>query len=299
MSEVRKILVLTGPTATGKTDRAIQMALVDSSIEIINADSMLVYRGMDIGTAKPTLAERQGVPHHLIDICNPDESFTAADFKRLAENAIEEIQSRGKWPLIVGGTGFYLKALLYGLWEAPAANPKLRALWESRSSEELFLALRAVDPRAADRIGANDRYRLVRALEIYEQSGKTPSQLEAEQRRDPDPRFDVVVMDWEDRGALEQRIRLRAKRMLDEGLIEETQALIDRWGESIRPLSAVGYAQVVDYLGGVLPQGRMMAEGRTGLEDEIFLATRQLVKRQRTWFKGQKDLRWDWIRSMT
>ncbi len=290
----RKILILTGPTATGKTDRSIQLAKERGDIEIINADSLLVYRGMDIGTAKPTLEERSGVPHHLIDIRNPNENFTAGDFVKLAEAAIQDIQWRGHWPMIVGGTGFYLKALLYGLWEAPPTNPEIRAELDSHMNQELFSLLKQVDARAAEKIGPEDRYRLVRALEIYELSGKTPSQLEAEQRPEPDPRFELVVMDWKDREGLEKRIRARTRKMLEQGLVQETQRLIREWGEDVRPLEAVGYAQVVAYLRGERPQGRIMADGVAGLEGEIFLATRQLVKRQRTWFRGQKNSRWDY-----
>ena len=167
-----QVAILSGPTATGKTRIAIELALQATQIaqatkiEIVNADSLLVYQGLDIGTSKPTHQELQSVPHHLIDICAPDHTFTAGEFFRSVQTALNEIHERGHRALIVGGSGFYLKALLYGLWTAPAADPELRARLDLRSNLELHSTLIENDPLSAERIGKNDRYRLIRALEL-------------------------------------------------------------------------------------------------------------------------------------
>ena len=282
-----KTAILTGPTATGKSSLALELALQHGAIEIINADSMLVYRGMDIGTAKPTLEERTTIPHHLIDICDPSEVFTAGEFVRATNEAIEDIHARGKRALIVGGTGFYLKALLYGLWKAPKADLKLRAALEEHASEDLFKDLAAKDPDSAKRIGPKDRYRLIRALELIQLSGKTPTQLQAAQPKNPDPRFPLWVVDLPN-PALYPRITVRTHAMLAQGFIEEVKTIREKFPSS-RAFLAVGYAQVCDYLDHKIPVGRVIPPGVEGLEEEISLATRQLVKRQRTWFRGQKQ----------
>ncbi len=280
--------IITGTTASGKTSLAIELALSCSSktsVEIINADSLLIYRGMDTGTAKPSLEERKGIPHHLIDIRNPDEVFTAGDFKRAVNQAIEEIHSRGNRALIVGGTGFYLKALLFGLWEAPKSDPEIKQKLEILSNEDLYQKLADLDPIAARRISLSDRYRLIRGLELIQLSGKTLSQLQDQLPETPDPRFHLWVVDRES-SELFGRIHLRTQQMLANGLIDEFQKIHMEYPES-RALQAIGYAQVKNYLDGRSPEGRNLRPGIQGLEDEINLATRQLVKRQRTWFKNQ------------
>ncbi len=263
MTHPTRISILTGPTATGKTELALKLALRHGAIEIINADSLLVYRGMCIGTAKPMRAELDRIPHHLIDIREPNEEFTAGDFVRSAHATIEEIHSRGKRALIVGGTGFYLKSLLYGLWAAPKAEPALREELRRLSGAELFSKLHEKDPQAAIRIGQNDHYRLVRALEIIELTGKTPTELEASQTKEPDPRFHLFVIDRPPE-ELAARIEARTRAMLENGLIEEVQALRSRYPQA-RALSSVGYAQVCAYLDGSGPQGRVVKPGWVGL----------------------------------
>jgi tRNA dimethylallyltransferase len=281
-----KTIILSGPTASGKTGLAIALAqLFPGKIEIINADSLLFYRGMDIGTAKPTLEERAGIPHHLIDICNPDEPLSAGDFVRLVLPLLDRIHSEKKRAIIVGGSGFYLQAMLYGLWEAPPADPDLRKEMEQKTPMELFEALHALDPEAALRISAGDRYRLVRALEIHKLTGKTPSQLQAQERSDPDPRFELWVVDRKSE-ALEKAIEERSRKMLERGWIQETETLLAKYSGS-RPLKAVGYRQIQDYLEGRRPPGRQIKAGLPGLLSEIELATRQLVKKQRTWFNSE------------
>lgn len=279
-----KIPIITGTTASGKTglalDLAAEMSRVGARVEILNADSLLVYRGLDIGTAKPTTDELKRFKHHLVDIRNPDEAYTAGDFVRDV-NQILENDDGSTCFLIVGGTGFYLKALIFGIWDGPKADPVLRERLETRTSESLHAELSKKDPKAAAKISPADRYRLVRALEIIELSGKTPSELEASQNKEPDPRFDLIILDREN-PELFDRIEKRTKQMLDAGLIEETRSVLDRYGDCA-PLGSVGYAQTVDHIRGIAPEGRKA----TTLADEICLATRQLVKRQRTWFKGQ------------
>ena len=278
-------LILTGPTATGKTDIALEIARrLPNQIEIINADSMLVYRGMNIGTAKPKRAELEVCPHHLIDIRDPDQPFTAGEFVREARAALVDIRSNGRQALIVGGAGFYLKALLYGLWDAPAADPVLRARLEHETLETLWSRVDRRDPKSAARIGRTDRYRLVRALELIELTGRTPTELEAERPCIPDPEFKLWVIDRAT-PELEDRIRLRADQMLNQGLLAEVEGLYTRYPDA-RALGAVGYAESVAFLEQRAPSGRKIAPGISGLRAEIELGTRQLVKRQRTWFRS-------------
>jgi tRNA dimethylallyltransferase len=280
------VAIVTGTTASGKTGISIEFALGHPEIEIVNADSLLVYRGFDIGTAKPSMEERQGIPHHLVDLLDPNENFTAGDFVRGVELAITDIHERGKRALIVGGTGFYLKALLFGLWDAPKAPPELRAKLDEATNRELFDRLMAVDEESALRISLNDRYRLVRACETLETTGKTPSMLEAEAAaRGSVPGLSLFVVDRSPE-ELRPRIALRTRQMIAAGLLDEVRGLLARF-PGARPFEAVGYAEAVAFLEGRKPAGRKIADGLQGLQNEIELATNQLAKRQRTWFHGQ------------
>jgi tRNA dimethylallyltransferase len=217
-----KTAILTGPTATGKSALALKLAREHGRIEIINADSLLVYRGMDIGTAKPTQEERSSIPHHLIDIRNPDEAYTAGDFFKDATKTIEEIHARGNRALITGGTGFYLKALLYGLWDVPKGDPMIRSQLEMKTNEELFDELKKKDSIAALKIGPNDRYRLVRALELIVQTGKKPTELQKNLPEKPNPNFVLWILD-RDNPELYERISRRTQSMLKEGLVDEAR----------------------------------------------------------------------------
>jgi tRNA dimethylallyltransferase len=276
--------ILTGPTSTGKTSLALKWASEKPNLEIINADSLLVYRGLDIGTAKPQPHEKC-VPHHLLDLVDPDEPFTAAHFVKHTQHAIEDIHRRGKRALIVGGSGFYLKALLFGLWQVKTIEclPQNNSL---RTNEDLYRELLQQDPLSARRIGIHDRYRLVRSVDLLHTQGKTPSQLQAELSSGMDEHFELWIID-RDPQELQKRIEIRTELMLQTGLLEETQRLIAHYPKSFA-LKAVGYAQVSAYLH-YRPQvqGRKITPGLKGLSEEIQLATRQLVKRQRTWLKGQ------------
>jgi tRNA dimethylallyltransferase len=283
-----KTVVLAGPTASGKTALALELVRVARKhgieLEIINSDSMQVYRGMDIGTAKPTREELAQAPHHLIDIRDPSEPFTAGDFIKAVRAAIADIEGRGKRALLVGGTGFYLRALFWGIWDSPAADPVIRARLDTLNVSDLHAALMSRDPKAAVRIGPADRYRLTRALELIELQGKSPSELEAEMSGAPDPRFELWIVDRE-ADELESRMRLRVGHMLEAGLIEEVRAVREQH-PTARALGAVGYKEVCAYLDGKAPDGRKIAPGLQGLQSEIELATRQLIKKQRTWFKS-------------
>ncbi len=279
----RPVAILTGTTASGKTSVALAFARRHPEIEIVNADSLLVYRGFDIGTAKPTREELAEIPHHLVDIREPEEPFTAGDFVRECDRALKDIHARGKRALIVGGTGFYLKALVYGLWEAPKCPPELRASLESDTNEALFARLLGLDESAAMRITVGDRYRLLRALETIETTGRTPTELEAEAVSRGSVRgLSLFVTDRENE-ELNLRIAIRTEEMIRQGLLEEVRILLNKH-PGARPLGAVGYAETTAALEGRVPAGRKVAPGIEGLAQEIQLATRQLAKRQRTFF---------------
>ena len=294
MGTTSPTIILTGPTASGKTALAIEAAMElralrtqAPQIEIINADSVCFYQEFNIGSAKPTPEELKLVPHHLIDVAHPNENYHAGKFLKDCEQKLSEIHARGNRAIIVGGSGFYLKALRLGLWEAPPTDEKFREAMAAIDTPPLFEKLVKLDPLHAQKIGANDRYRIIRALEIIETgSGKTPTQLEKEMPSEPDPRFQLWVID-RDKAELEDRMRVRIAQMLDQGWIEETRALIEKYPQS-RTLGAVGYQQIVDHLNGVLPEGRIKKPGLPGLIDEIVLSHRQLAKQQRTWFKNMK-----------
>jgi len=281
-----KTAILTGVTSSGKTSIALDFAKKNKNIEIINADSLLIYKNLDIGTAKPSAEDLKSVKHHMVDIRNPDETFTAGDFVRETQKALNDIHARNKRALIVGGTGFYLKALLFGLWEAPQTNTDLRKKLDELDSMTLFKELENFDPESAYRITPNDRYRLIRALETITLSGKTPSQLESEaQKREVRSDLFLMITDREDDDLL-KRIQTRTQQMIVDGIIEETKSLMTHYPES-RTLLSVGYRETSDFIKGIAPQGRKMRPGINGLTDEINLGTKQLVKRQRTWFQGQ------------
>jgi len=288
---VNPVAVLTGPTASGKSALALEFALQANSdrgisIEIINADSLLFYRGLDIGTAKPSPEERARIPHHLIDICDPGEEFTAADFSRAALEKIRELQARNIRSLVVGGSGFYLKALLFGLWNAPKADPAVRERLEKLSNVELYSMLQNAYGSNPIPFSANNRYRVMRFLEIIEQTGKTPLQLESEMPPQPHEGFSLLVID-RNRSALLTRIQCRIHKMLEQGLLDEVRTLSEKYPDA-RQLQSVGYQQCQAFFSGNTPIGRKLAEGQAGLVDEIEIATRQLVKKQRTWFRSQK-----------
>lgn len=280
------LVFLMGPTATGKTRLALEIAQ-HLPVEIISVDSALVYRGMDIGTAKPTTAERQQVPHHLIDILDPTESYSAARFREQALALIPQIHARGRLPLLVGGTMLYFRALDFGLDALPEADPKIRAEIEQLAQEQGWAAVHAQltqsDPEAAARIHVNDPQRLQRALEVVRLTGKPLSaQQKGEAAALPWPVLRLGLMP-DDRAALRVRIAERFESMLAEGLLAEVAALRARSDlyVGLPAMRAVGYRQVLAHLQGELDYPEMVLKAVT--------ATRQLAKRQMTWLRHYPD----------
>jgi tRNA dimethylallyltransferase len=280
-----RVVALIGPTASGKSALALRAAeAVDG--EILAVDSMTVYRGMDVGTAKPSPAERERVRHHLVDVVDPTESFTVARFVELADAAIADARRR-RVPLIaVGGTPLYFKALFDGLFEGPGADDAIRARLNQQSTEDLHARLREVDPPAAGRIHVNDRKRLVRALEVHQLTGRPISSFQTHwdgsaARRHPVTWFGL---NWE-RDELSRRINARVKQMIADGWPDEVRALLDRHGRlSATAAEAAGYQHLVDHV-----------EGRVSLDDaveQIKIATRQLSRRQVKWFRRFPGVTW-------
>lgn len=284
------VICIMGPTASGKTALALALSEYLQDVEIISVDSALVYRGMDIGTAKPSLDEMAKVPHHLIDILDPALSYSAADFRNDALRLIKEIQQRGKRPILVGGTMLYFKALLQGISELPAADPQVRAELEAEATVKgwggMHQQLERIDPVAAARIHPNDPQRINRALEVYRITGKTLTAL-TEDRGSPLPfavkQFAIAPTD---RAVLHQRIAERFEHMLIEGFEQEVQLLLARGDlhPQLPSIRCVGYRQMWDYLSGRINFSDMQQQG--------IAATRQLAKRQLTWLRSWSDLVW-------
>lgn len=282
-----KAIFLMGPTASGKTELAIRL-VEQYNCEIISVDSALVYRGMDIGSAKPDTQEQARAPHHLIDILDPSVAYSAADFRTDALRLMTEISERGKTPLLVGGTMLYFKALIDGLSPLPAAQPQIRQEIELQAKQHgwqwLHDELAKVDPVSAKRIHPNDPQRLSRALEVYRISGKSMTELST--TIDNELPFDVVqfAIYPDERSELHQRIELRFKQMLALGFEQEVKALYDRndLHVDMPSIRCVGYRQMWDYLDGSIDYDEMVFRG--------IVATRQLAKRQMTWLRGWKDL---------
>jgi tRNA dimethylallyltransferase len=272
---------LTGPTGAGKSALAIALARALGG-EIVNADSLAFYRGLDIGSAKPTLSERAAAPHHLLDVVDPDEDFTAADFARLARPLIAEISARGRLPLVVGGTGLYLRTLVRGLFDGPPRDPGFRSRLHQmlESGRSLHHLLSELDPLAAARIKPTERHRLERALEVFHLTGESIVTHQARHAL-ADKHFDAltVIVDLEKR-ELDERLRIRTQAMFEGGLVEEARGLLEKgYSPSLKPFQAVGYREAVDAALGKIGLGEAMAS--------TLRRTRQLAKRQRTWFRGQ------------
>lgn len=287
MSAEPPLLVITGPTASGKTALAVALATRLGG-ELIGADSVQVYRGFDIGSSKPRADELAGVPHHLLDVREADQPLDAAEFAELADAAIGGVRARGKLPIVVGGSGLWLRALLRGLVAAPEVDPALRAEL-SQAAEELGSAalharLAKVDPDSAEVIHPNDVVRIVRALEVHVQTGQALGALRKRHALGA-PRYRAlrVVLDLSAE-ELTARIKTRTQQMFERGLLAEVSALLERFGREVRPLAAVGYREAVAHL----------LDG-VSLEDTIRAinqATRVYARRQRTWLKNEPGERW-------
>jgi tRNA dimethylallyltransferase len=282
-------LALVGPTASGKTAIALALA-AEWPIEIISVDSALVYQGMDIGTAKPTLAERQAVVHHLIDIRDPAQSYSAADFARDATALIADIRGRGKLPLLVGGTMLYIKALIEGLDDLPLADPAVRADIEEEAHDRGWPALHAelalVDPPTAQRLPPHDAQRIARALEVWRITGKPLSSFFGTTRV-AGPRVALLSLEPQDRKWLHQRIEQRFDAMLEQGLVDEVKALRDRGDlqADLPSMRCVGYRQVWEALNDI-EEGIPLATAMRLMRERGIAASRQLAKRQLTWLRG-------------
>jgi tRNA dimethylallyltransferase len=286
---VDKVIVITGPTASGKTDLAVEFALrVDG--EIISADSMQIYKYMNIGTAKPSMHERKGIPHHLIDIIYPDEEYSVAQFQQDAKSKIKEIIGRGRVPIVAGGTGLYINSLVYNItfsetitdWEL---RKKLQDIAIKEGAGALHKRLSKVDPKSAAAIHPNNVKRVIRALEVFETTGKTISQFQRESRLSP-PEYDYRVFGlYVERDVLYKRIENRVDKMMKMGLYEEVKGILKLgYSRDLVSLQGIGYKEII-----------MAIEGFYSVEEaveQIKKGTRRLAKRQMTWFRKTEGLKW-------
>lgn len=276
-----------GPTGSGKT--ALSLALAERFHgEVVNCDSVAMYREFEIGTAKPTAAERARVVHHMLDFVDPSGYITAGEYARQAREVLGEIKARGALPIVVGGTGLYLRALLEGLFAGPQRSEELRGRLRERAEEKrtgyLHRILSRLDPAAAAKIHSNDTPKLLRAIEICLASRTRMSEL-WKQGRDPLQGFNIMRLGLDpDRNALYERINQRAQRMFDGGLVEETQGLLKKYGAAVRPLGALGYKQAVALIRGEIDRQTALQAAQQ--------AHRNYAKRQMTWFRREPDVIW-------
>lgn len=284
---MKQVVVIAGPTATGKTATALAVAR-ELEGELVGADSVQVYRGFDIGSAKPQPQELEGIPHHLVDIIDPDEAIDAAEYARRADQAIAEIHARNGLPIVVGGTGLWIRALMRGLVDLPPVDPTLRAELENRASAiggvALHAQLEAVDPVTASAVHPHDTFRIVRALEVHTQTGIPLGKLRADHALGA-PRYSglFAVLDVE-REAHRTTIEARVDAMRRAGWADEVRTLRAQWGEDVRAFGSVGYREMLMHVRDEIP----WSETRTA----ITKATRVYARRQRTWFRGEPGVDW-------
>lgn len=283
-----KLVIILGPTAVGKSEVGLRLAESENG-EIVNADSQQVYRHMDIGTGKPSKADRERVPHHLIDIVAPNDEFNAALFRRLATESIGQIHARERNVIVCGGTGLYLRALTHGLFEGPGQDPEVRQTLEQEITDRglaiLYKRLEGIDPAVSSTIHPNDRQRIIRALEVYQLTGKPLGEWQKAHGFQEDL-FDILKIGLlRERAELYDLINSRTERMIKEGLLEEVRGLVARgFHLDLKPLRSVGYRQM----------GKVLLGQQELLDavEEIKQETRHLAKRQLTWFRGDKEVRW-------
>lgn len=285
----KKLIVLTGPTAVGKTDLSIKLAKTIGG-EIISADSIQVYKHFDIGSAKVTFEEMGGVKHHLIDVLEPTDNFDVATFKKMAKNALEDIYSRGKIPILAGGTGFYIQALLYDVdfkeTEDDGYRNELEELYKEKGSHFMWEMLKSIDPQSALDIHENNVKRVIRAIEYYHQNNRPISEHNQEERAKSSPyNFAYFVLNC-NRDLLYERINARVDIMLKNGLVEEVKELLDKYNltADMTSMQGIGYKEIVPYI-----------NGEISLEEAEYILkrdTRHFAKRQLTWFKREKDVIW-------
>ncbi|MEO0321433.1 MAG: tRNA (adenosine(37)-N6)-dimethylallyltransferase MiaA [Myxococcota bacterium] len=281
------LLVLAGPTGSGKTAAALVLARRIGG-ELVGADSVQVYRGFDIGSAKPTPRELGSVTHHLIDVCDPPEAIDAAAYARRADAAVRDIAARGRVPLVVGGTGLWLRALVRGLVDLPAPDPAIRGALEEevrlRGAPALHARLAGVDPKSAAAVHPNDALRIVRALEVHAQTGEALGELRAAHALGADRYPTLFVVFDPDPATLTARIEARLAAMLAAGWVDEVRQLLGRWPRDARAFGSVGYRQIVAHLAGETTA--------TDMERQIRKATRVYARRQRTWFRSEPGVGW-------
>lgn len=291
----KPLIILTGPTAVGKTALSVQLAKAIQG-QMISADSMQVYRHMDIGTAKITPEEMQGIPHYLIDVLEPEDEFNIVRFQTMAKEALEKIYKAGDIPIVVGGTGFYIQALLYDVEfqreeegmvvdQEPSCRLKLQQLAREQGAQYLHEQLRRVDPASAEAIHPNNVKRVIRALEFYHQTGTCISSHNEEQRKRESPYNHLYFVLTDDRTRLYQRIDKRIDSMLEQGLVEEVCRLKDSgYTSDMVSMQGLGYKEILSYL-----------EGHCTLEEAVYVLkrdTRHFAKRQLTWFRRERDVIW-------
>ena len=284
----RPLVVLLGPTAVGKSRIAVQVAKVFGT-EVLTADSRQVYRGMNIGTDKPTLEERQGVPHRLIDVADPDESFNTGWYRRLALEEIDRAYRERRLPFIVGGTGLYIRTLVRGLCSAPEADPVVREALQQLSRDEgpgaLYAELSRIDPATASRLHPNDESKIIRAVEIYRLTGRPLSALHQEHGFQEAPFTTLLIGLQRDRAILYRNIEQRIDWQLAHGMVEETRALLDRgYGRQLGAMKGLGYRQVGAYLCHEYDYDEMVYRFKRD--------TRHFAKRQMTWFRKETGVVW-------
>ena len=283
-----KVIIICGPTASGKTSLSIELAKAING-EIISCDSMQIYKEMDIGTAKPTVEEMQGIKNYLIDFVSPDERYSVADFKRDSKAAIKEILLKGKVPIIVGGTGLYVDSLIYEI-EYPniELDEKYRQELEKRVKKEglqsLYEEAKKIDPEAVEKISCNDKKRIIRILEIYKQTGKNKTEQERLSRLE-EVKYDYKVFALNmDREILYERINQRVDKMINDGLVEEVKYIKQKYDKYPTAMQALGYKEVVEYLDNIINYDEMI--------EKIKQETRRYAKRQLTWFRKNKETKW-------
>lgn len=284
-----KVIVICGPTASGKTALSVELAKKING-EIISADSMQIYDEIIIGTARPTVEEMQGIKHYLVGNIPITKRFSVSEYKNQAQKAIKEVISKNKTPIVVGGTGLYINSLIYGIDYPEIETDQeyrnyLETLVETEGLEKLYEKAKKIDPEAMKKISKNDKKRILRVLEIYKQTGKTKTQIEIESRKNEiEYDYEVFAINFE-REILYNRINQRVEKMLEEGLIEETEKLYNKYGEKIiTGAQAIGYKEVVDYLKKKYTKEEMV--------EKIKMETRRYAKRQLTWFRKIENITW-------
>ena len=284
-----KVVVIVGPTASGKTALSIELAKKING-EVISSDSMQIYKDMDIGTAKVTKEEAQGIKHYLVDCVSPDERYTVSDFKKDAENAIEEILAKGKTPIVVGGTGLYVNSLIYGIeyqdmqFDENYRNELMNKAETENGLKELWDEASKIDPEAMKKISPNDKKRIVRVLEIFKATGKTKTEQEILSRQNG-VKYDYKVFGITmDRGKLYSRINLRVDLMIEKGLEDEVRSLVNKYTKFPTAMQGLGYKEVVEYFDGIITREEMI--------DKIKQESRRYAKRQLTWFRKNKETIW-------